>query len=161
MAKKIGIVVAVIVIVAAAFGGGMLFSRQSGGTAGLPGAAAGGPNGTGGPMANLTDEEKAQVESMTEEERQQFFQEKMGSSAPGGAGGPARGGQLEGEVVEVATDSITLKLDSGTQTIYYDTDTVIAYQEGAGKLAAGSKIMVMSQPAADGVNNADAIIVKK
>lgn len=162
MAKKIGIIVAVVVLVAAAFGGGMLLSRQSNGTpSGLPGAAAGGPGGNGGPMANLTDEEKAQLENMTDEEKQAFFQEKMGSSAPGGAGGPARGGQLEGEVVEVATDSITLKLDSGTQTIYYDTDTVIAYQEGAGKLAAGSKIMVMSQPAADGVNNADAIIVKK
>jgi len=130
---------------------------------GMPGAAvAGGPGGQGGPMANLTEAEQAELENMTEEERQAFFQEKMGSAAPGGGpGGPTRGGQLEGEVVDFAPDSLTIKLESGSQNVYYDGDTVIAYQEGAGKLASGSKVIVIAEPAADGVTNASAIIVKK
>ena len=163
--KKVGIIVAVIVFAAAAFGGGMLLGRN-GSTAALPGTpgatAAGGPGGQGGPMANLTDAEQAELENMTDEERQAFFQEKMGSAAPGGgAGGPARGGQLQGEVVDFAADSLTIKLESGSQNIYYDGDTVIAYQEGAGKLAAGSRVLVIAEPTADGVTNASAIVVKK
>jgi len=162
--KKIGIIAAVIVFVAAAFGGGMLLGRNSSTAAlpSMPGAAvAGGPGGQGGPMANLTAQEQAELENMTEEERQAFFQEKMGSAAPGGPGGPARGGQLEGEVVDYAADSLTIKLESGSQNVYYDGDTVIAYQEGAGTLASGSKVIVIAEPAADGVTNASAIIVKK
>lgn len=163
--KKVGIIVAVIVLAAVAFGGGMLFGRNNSTATlpGMPGAAiAGGPGAQGGPMANLTEEEQAELENMTQEERQAFFQEKMGGAAPGGgAGGPARGGQLEGEVVDFAADSLTIKLESGSQNVYYDGDTVIAYQEGAGKLAAGSQVMVIAEPAADGVTNASAIVVKK
>jgi hypothetical protein len=163
--KKVGIIVAVIILAAAAFGGGMLLGRTNSTAAlpGMPGAAvAGGPGGQGGPMANLTAEEQAELESMTPEERQAFLEEKMGGAMPGGGpGGPVRGGQLEGEVVDFAADSLTIKLESGSQNIYYDGDTVIAYQEGAGKLAAGSKVIVIAEPAADGVTNASAIIVKK
>jgi len=165
--KKIAIIVAVVVFAAAAFGGGLLLGR-GGPTAALPGAPGalasgqtGGP-GQGGPMADLTEEERAELESMTDEERQAFFQEKMGAAAPGGGpGGPARGGQLEGEVVDLAPDSLTIKLESGSQNVYYDGDTVIAYEDGAGKLAAGSNVMVIAEPAADGVTNASAIVVMK
>ncbi len=159
--KRIGIIVAVIVFAAAAFGGGMLLGRSGAGapSAAGPGAfAAGGPGGSGGPMADLTDEERAEIESMTEEERQAFFQEKMGGAAPGG---PARGGQLSGEVLEMTTDTITVKLQNGSQTFYYDADTTIAYEKGAADLAAGSKVLVIAEPAADGVTNATAIVVEK
>lgn len=163
--KKVGIVVAVIVFAAAAFAGGMLLGRggSPGTLPGTPGAmAAGGPNGQGGPLADLTEAEKAEIEGMTEEERRAFFQEKMGGAAPGGgAGGPGRGGLLEGELTEVASDTITVKLENGTQNVYYDADTTIGYEEGAGKLVAGSSVIVVSEPAADGVVNATAILIKK
>lgn len=161
--KKIGIAVAAIVFAAAAFGGGMLLGRggASGALPGAPGAMAAGPDGQRGPMADLTEEEQAQLENMTDEERQAFFQEKMGGQVPGGgAGGPGRGGLLEGELTEVASDTITVKLENGTQNVYYDAETTIGYEEGAGKLAAGVSVIVVSEPAADGVVNATAILVK-
>lgn len=162
--KRIGIIVAVIVFAAAAFAGGMLLGRggASGALPGAPGAMAAGPDGQRGPMADLTEAEQAEIEGMTETERQEFFQKKMGGQAPGGgAGGPGRGGLLEGELTEVASDTITVKLKNGTQNIYYDADTTIGYEEGAGKLASGSSVIVVSEPAADGVVNATAILVKK
>jgi len=166
--SKIAIVVAVVVFAAAAFGGGMLLGRANPTSAALPGAPGamlagqpGGP-GQGGPMANLTEEEQAELENMTEEERLAFFQEQMGGAAPGGgAGGPARGGQLQGEVLDLAEDSLTVKLESGSQNVYYDGETVIAYVDGAAKLAAGSTVMVIAQPAADGVTNASVIVVMR
>lgn len=159
MKRLIVYVVAAIVLAAAGFAGGMYFQRSQ---AAVPGAmGARGAGGAGGPMANLTDEERTQLESMTDEERQQFFQEKMGSAGPGAPGGPARGGNLEGEVVEVAADTVTLKLSSGTQTVYTDENTVVARQDGAGELAAGAKVLVFSQPSADGVNTASCIVVVK
>ena len=95
-------------------------------------------------MADLTEEEQAALEEMTEEERQAWLEENMGDRAA--LGGPTRGGNLEGEVIEVAEDSITISLESGSQTIYVDENTVIAYVEGAGDLAAGSTVMVIAEP---------------
>ena len=44
-----------------------------------------GPGGrNGGPMANLTDAERQQLQNMTDEQRQQFFAEKMGGQAARG-----------------------------------------------------------------------------
>lgn len=81
---------------------------------------------------------------------------------PNGAGGMVRGGNLEGEVLEVAEDTITVDLgDSGSQTFYITDDTVVAYVEGASPLATGSTVMVMAQPsAAEAVTNASLVVVK-
>lgn len=158
MKRLIVLIVAAVVLAAAGFAGGLFYQKGQTPAAGDFAARGTGPGGTGGPMANLTTEEQAQLESMTEEERQAFLQEKMGAA---GAGGPARGGNLEGEVVEVAADTITLKLDSGSQTVYTDADTVIAKQDGAGDLAAGATVLVFSQPSADGVNTASVVVVLK
>ena len=125
-----------------------------------PGRDPGGRPGGGGPMMNLTDEERAQLQSMTDEERAEFMEEKFGE---GGlpAGGPMRGGTLEGEVLEVADDTITLALESGgSQTVYTDAETLVAYADGAGDLAAGAQVLVIAEPAADGVTNASVLVVK-
>ncbi|MBU4555430.1 MAG: hypothetical protein KJ747_00970 [Actinobacteria bacterium] len=161
--KTIGIVIAVIVLVGAAFWGGGIYANAGTSAAGTgPGAGVDGQGrGAGGPMADLTDDERAQIESMTDEERQEFLAEKFDGQVPTGGPGGIRGGTIDGEVLEVAQDTVTLKLTSGSQTVYYDGDTTIAYEGGAAKLAAGSQILVIAEPAADGVTNASVIVVKK
>ncbi len=152
--KAIVLAIAVIVLVGGAFWGGTLY-RSSQAPAGFAGE--GEAQGMrGGFMANLTEEEQAELESMTAEERQAWLQENMGDV---GQGGPMRGGNLEGEVIEVADDTITISLDSGSQTLYLDEDTVVAYAEGAGDLTAGSLVMVQAEPAADGVTTATLVVV--
>ena len=132
-------------------------------------AQADGPGGmSGGPMAQLTEAERAQIQNMTEEERRQFFQEKMGDNAPGGAAGVGRAGgpgglTVEGEVLEVSDESITVKTtNGGSQSIYLNDSTVIAYAEGAeaGALEKGDDIVVTAQPEADNVMTATTVIVK-
>jgi predicted methyltransferase len=76
-----------------------------------------------------------------------------------GQGGPARGGNLEGEVSEVAEDTITISVDSGSQTVYIDEDTVVAYVEGAGELVAGSSVRIQADPTTDGVTTATLVVV--
>jgi hypothetical protein len=75
-------------------------------------------------------------------------------------GGPMRGGTLEGEVVEVAEGTLTIKIESGSQTFYTDEDTVLAYVEGAGELTTGATVMVIATPSADGVTSASLVVVK-
>jgi hypothetical protein len=163
--KTILIIVGAVVLLGAAFYGGIAFQTAKGGTGDA--VAVGGPGGAGGPMANLTADERAQLQSMTDEERQAFFQEKMGGQAPGGTipGGAGRGmvgGLMEGEVIEVADGTITLKLTSGSsQTLYTDADTIIAKAEGAADLEVGSVVLVSATPEADGVTTASVIVVKQ
>jgi len=158
--RVIVLALAVLALVSGAFWGGMWFQESKAPT-GPGGFVTSSSDGTGrgfqgGPMANLTEEEQAEFEAMTEEERQAWFQENMG--APG-AGGPVRGGNLKGEVIEVAEDTITVSLDSGSQTFYVDEDTVIAYVDGAGTLAAGSQVMVVAEPSTEGVTTATLVVV--
>lgn len=117
-------------------------------------------------MANLTAEEQSALQGMSDEERQAFMQEKFGNQMPGGAApsGAGRGmggGLMGGEVIEIADDTVTLKLDSGSsQTVYTDEDTIIATAEGAADLAVGSSVLVAATPVADGVTTATLIVVK-
>ncbi len=163
--KVAGIMLAVVVLVGASFWGGMAYTGAASDAAATAGGAfprtADGA-GRGGPMSNLTDEERARVEGMTEEERQAFFQEQFGDQPPeaGGVRG-LRGGSVEGEVIEVGPDTITIKLpDAGSQTIYTDENTAIGYVDGASELAAGSSIIAITVPEADGVTTARAIVVE-
>jgi hypothetical protein len=113
-----------------------------------------------GPMGQLTEEEQAELEGMTEAERQQWLEDKFGAAPGAGPAGMARGGDIEGEVVEVAADSLTVKLESGSQTFYTDEKTVVAYTKGAGELAAGSTVMLFAGPSSDGVATATLVVVK-
>lgn len=142
--KAIILGVAALVLAVGAFWGGSVY----GGTRSTIGVAAGGSaqGMRGGPFADLTEEEQAELEGMTAEERQAWMEENMGTPPDGALGGPARGGTLEGEVIEATTDSLTLSLENGSQTIYLDENTVIAYVEGSGELAAGSQVMVIATP---------------
>ncbi len=112
-----------------------------------------------GPMAQLTDEERAQLESMSDEERQAFLQERMGGEAPGG--GPMRGGTLEGVVVDQDADAITIELASGgSQTVYLDDETILAFAEDTGDLAVGADVLLLAEPVADGVTTARVVVVR-
>ncbi|MEN6429432.1 MAG: DUF5666 domain-containing protein [Coriobacteriales bacterium] len=155
MKKTIVFVAAAVLLVAVGFAGGLFYQKSQTPSVGGPGDSEANAR---GPMASLTSEERSQLQTMTEEERQQFLQKKFGAAVPGG---PMRGGNLEGDVVEVADDAVTLKLSSGTQTVYIDQDTVIASAGGAGDLTAGATVMVFSTPSADGVNTASCIVVEK
>ncbi|MBN2405843.1 MAG: hypothetical protein JXE06_09710 [Coriobacteriia bacterium] len=160
--KKIMLVLAALVLAGGAFYGGTLYA---GSTSSAPEAAGAGARNANGPMTDMTDEERAAMADMTEEERAAFLEEQgMDVSAmPGGGGasGAARGGLLEGEVIEVASDTITLALESGgSQTVYYDDTTVTGYAEGATDIAAGSQVLLFSASEADGVTTAQAIIVQ-
>jgi len=77
----------------------------------------------------------------------------------GGPGG-ARGGTLEGEVLDMSSDSLTVSIENGSQTVYLDEDTVIALVEGAPELTAGSNVIIIAEPAADGVSLAGVVVVK-
>lgn len=159
--KTIVLAVAVLVLVGGAFWGGTAYqsARTPVGPDGAFAAAGDGTMPQGGPMADLTDEERQELENMSDAERQEWFQDNMGDRGAG-QGGPMRGGMLEGEVLEVAEGTLTIKVDSGSQTFYTDADTVFAYVEGAGELAAGSTVMVVATPAADGVTTASLVVVQ-
>lgn len=161
--------VVALALIGAAFYGGTVYGKAgaSTGPGGLVSMADGSspPNGMGGPMANLTEEEQAQLESMTDEERREFLQQKMEDSgvempAGGGMRGPG-GGVIEGTVLEVADDSVTIELaNGGSQTVYTDDDTIVAKTEGAGELTKDADVLVVATPEADGVTIATAIVVK-
>ncbi len=162
-AKAIVLAVAMSVLIGAAFWGGMWYqsSKSPAGFArgGMP-AGDGAIPGSGGPTANMTDEERAEFEDMTDAERLEFMQQNFGDDAAR-AGGPMRGGTLEGKVIEVADDTITLSLEGGgSQTVYTDVDTLVAYAEDAGELAAGAQVTVVAEPTADGVTTASLVVVK-
>lgn len=157
MKRNIIVGVVVVLLIGAAFFGGTYFAKST------TTAGPGGVRGAGGPMGNMTAEEKAKVDAMTDAERQAYFQEQMGSQAASGTVGPrgGGGGLVTGDVIEVATDTITVKVGTNSQTIYIDDSTVIGYEEGASTIAAGSSILVFSEPSADNVVTAQAILVKK
>lgn len=144
--KAVLLGVAVLVLVAGAFWGGTVLGGSSD-TTGV--TATGGQEMRGGPFADLSDAERAELESMSDEERQAWLQENMGSRPNGAQGGPTRGGTLQGEVIEATDDSITISLESGSQTVYLDSATVIAYVEGAGELGAGANVLVIAGPTGD------------
>jgi hypothetical protein len=158
-AKTAVLAVVMLAIGAGAFLGGVAYQKaKSPAGQGAAFAPGGGP---GGGFANLTDEERAQLESMTDEERRQWFEQRMGSAASA-SGAPRRGGLLQGEVIEVDGDALTVKVENGSETVYTDDSTVIAYVEGAGKLAAGSNVMIMATPPADdGVATASLVVVTR
>lgn len=154
-------VLVIVAFVAGAFAGPQLMRTAGIGGQTVLGAAGGPPN--GGPMANLTDAERQQVQSMSESERQKFFQEKMGGQMPAGAPGGRGGVVVEGQVVDVATDSATIKTTSGgSQTVYLDDTTVVGHVEKGSDtaIASGDNVVVAAQPEADNVVTAKAVIVK-
>lgn len=165
--KAVGIILAAVVLAGAAFWGGIAYTNgTSGGAAASANGFPGAPTGAdgqfrGGPMANLTEEERTRLQGMSDEERQAFFQEKMGDQAPPAGAGGQRSGAVEGEILEIADDTITVKLaDSGSTTIYTDENTVVGYAKGVTEMSAGSKIIAIVTPEADGVNTASAIVVQ-
>jgi hypothetical protein len=146
-ARTAVIAVVMLAIGAGAFFGGVAYQRAKNQTAQGAAFAPGARPGAGG-FANLTEEERAQLESMTDEERRQWFEQRMGSAASA-SGAPRGGGLLQGEVIEVDGDALTVKVENGSEAVYTEDSTVIAYVEGAGKLAAGSNVMILATPTAD------------
>lgn len=164
MKSKVVLVVIVVVLVVAAFAGGALVGPRL-----LPGALGGrviaaGPGGAVGPFGQLSDAERTQLQNMSDTERQQYMQDKFGSQAPNGRGRGLGGAALiEGEILDVATDSISVKTSNGgSQTIYTDSDTVIGYVKGseAADLAKGMTVVVATEREADGVSSAKFVLVK-
>ncbi|MDO8880522.1 MAG: DUF5666 domain-containing protein [Coriobacteriia bacterium] len=160
--KIVVLMLGMLVVAGVAFWGGTAYQRAQSPTGLARGGllAADGAVPGGGPMASMTDEQRAEFEDMTDEERLEFMQENFGDDAAR-AGGPMRGGTLEGEVIEVADDTLTLSLEGGgSQTVYTDEDTIVAYAEGAGDLAPGAQVTVIAEPAADGVTTASLVVVE-
>jgi len=160
--KKALLVTAIIVLIGGAFWAGTLVGSPS---SPQVDAFAQGRGAMGGPLADLTDEERQAFQEMTDEERQAFLENRgidAGQATGGGsAGGPMRGGIIQGEVIEIAEETITVALDfGGSQTVYLDADTVTAYAEGAGQLTTGSNVLLFSEPEADGVTTAIALVVR-
>ncbi len=157
------ITLGVVVLLAAAFWGGTLFA----------GGQAAGPGGPGGGFAELSASERQELQSMSDEERQAFFEDKgidMPAGGPGGMpgadgatagrrGGP---GTLEGTVAAISGEEVTVALTGGGSTVVYvDADTVKAVAEGStGTLSEGAEVLVFAEPEADGVMTARAIVVK-
>jgi len=171
MNKTIGIVIGGVLIAGAAFAGGYLLAANKTASTGPAGPAA---------FARLTDAERQQLSSMSEEERQAFFKEKgieMPAGGPMGQGGtPGQDGMpgapngrrgpgatlLEGTVSDMTADKITIALTAGgSASAYYDDKTVVASVEGKSPtLEKGATVIVFTEPEAAGVNAAQAIVVK-
>jgi len=155
--KAIVLVIAALALAGGAFWGGMTYQGAQTPAAFVAGTAQGM---RGGPFAGLSEEEQAELEAMTPEERQAWMEES-GGAPDGGPVGGMRGGTLEGQVIEVAEDTITISItDGGSQTFYTDDDTVVAYVEGADALSAGSTVLVIAAPAADAVTTASLVVVQ-
>jgi hypothetical protein len=160
---KPGVIIAIAaVLVIGAFVGGWYIgsSQVEDATAATP---AQGPEG-------LSEEDRAAMQEMSPEERQEFMAERGIELPAGGMGRPdgaegatgMRGGQIEGEVIEMGDDTLTLALtDGGSQTVYIDGDTVIAYEESVvgTEIAESTPILLLGQPEADGVMTATMLIV--
>ena len=172
MNNKIVLAIAAVVIAEVAFGGGYLVATKVGDSSS---SNAAGRTGPGGAFAQLTEAEREQLQTMTAEERTQFFRDKGielpqgfdGANAPGGAtGAPGgiRGGTrlLEGTVNSVAADKITLTLASGgSATVYVDADTVKAAVSGANpEIVKDAKVYVLAETEAEGVTAARIVVVK-
>lgn len=172
--KKVVIVVAVIAAMGVGFLGGMYVKGATSEdvvplAGGMPGDS-GGPGGIQGgvPFGDMTEQERTEFEAMSPEERQAFMQERFGDEMPGrggqgGPGGPGgRGGLIDGEIVEVADDSLTIALaDGGSNVVGIDGETLVAsVQGGDPALVAGASVLVFSEMEAQGVVSARAIIVR-
>lgn len=161
MKKTIGIVIGAVVVAALAFGAGFYVK-------GFTDSAA--RDRARGAFGSLSDAERQQLRDMTAEQRQQFFRERGiempadGRFGPGGAAGGRPGGTrlLDGTVVSLSGDQLTLKLaDGGSTTVYVGTDTVKATAQGAtAKLAAGAKVLVVAEREAEGVTAAKVVVVR-
>ena len=119
------------------------------------------------PGAGLAQMDREQLKDMTEEERQAFFEEQgmeppVGGMGVGGMRGGSGGGMIEGTVLAIDDESITLELaDGGSQTIYLGDETTYAETSEAGVagLAEGVTVRVAGTPQADGVVTADSVVV--
>jgi len=163
MSKTIGLVIGAVLIAGAAFAGGWFLSANSSGP-----SSPGGPGG----FAQLSETERAQLQSMSEAERQAFFEEKgieMPTGGPGGQpgqapGGPPRGGSslLEGTVSGISDDKITVTLTAGgSANVYVDASTVVASVDGkSATLEEGATVLIFTEPEAAGVNAAKAVVIK-
>jgi hypothetical protein len=174
MNKTIGLVIGAVLIAGAAFAGGWFLSPN--------GSAPGGPGGPGG-FAQLSEAERAQLQGMSDTERQAFFDEKgieMPAGGPGGPGGP--GGQagqgapgeapsgrpnggptlLEGVVASTTDDKITVTLTAGgSANAFVDDSTVVASVDGkTAVIEQGAAVLVFTEPEAAGVNAAKAVVIK-
>ena len=165
--KTPAVIAVALVVALAAFGAGWYASGAVGDSGG-PVAATGEPGvGGGGGLGRLSEEDRAKVQAMTPEERDAFMQEQFGGAVPPGAepGAPGRGmrgGMVEGEIIEVASDTITVAMtDGGSMTVYTGSDTVVAYAEGveAAALAEGQNVSISTAPEADGVTSATMVVV--
>lgn len=166
MNKTAAVILVVVALLAAAGAGvgGYLLGKNGSGASQDPRGA----------FAQLTTEERTALQSMSAEERTAFFKEKgidlptggpMGGGVAGDAlGGPGGrpGGTVEGEVLSMDAETVTVKLaGGGSQKVYVDADTVKATADGStAKLAVGAQIIVLTTPEADNVMAATAIIVK-
>ena len=164
--KTPAVIAVALVVALAAFGAGWFASgalEDDGGSV----ATTAEPGLGGGGLGRLSEEDRAKVQAMSPEERDAFMQEQFGGEVPPG-GGPGdlgrgmRGGMVEGEVIEVASDTITVALaDGGSMTVYTGSDTVFAYADGveATALAEGQSVSISTEPEADGVTSAKMVVV--
>ena len=179
MSKTIIMVLVAAVLVAAGFAGGYVVANKAADASSAT-ANATGRQGPGGAFMQLTEEERQQLQNMTADERQQFFKDKgidvpegfdasrvpsgTADGAPGGAGGMRFRGSsgVEGSVVSVTEDRITVKLnDGGSATLYVDGNTIVAAVSGATpKLVQGASVYAVVEQEAEGVTAAKAVIVK-
>lgn len=165
MKRTAAILIVIALVVAAGTGvGGYLLGKNTAGGSNNPAAA----------LGALTDAERQSLQTMTAEERAAFFKDKgidlpaggpMGDAAAdpavsGPGGGP--GGAVEGEVLSMDAETVTIKLvGGGSQQVYVDADTVKATADGStSKLAVGAQVIAFTTPEADNVMAATALIVK-
>lgn len=176
MNRNIGIGIGVVLVAGAAFAGGYYLPSLTGAD------TRAGANGPGGAFAQLTDAERQQLQGMTDEQRQAFFEEKgidMPAGGPGGAtagaasgtatgaqggqGGPDGGTQfVEGTVASYSDGKMNVTIASGgSSNVYVDDSTIVASVDGKSTtITTGSKVAVTSRQEAAGVSAALSVVIE-
>jgi len=155
--RNLGIAVAAGVLVVAAFFGGTMYADSTSSE----------ETSVHGEFGGMGAEDRAYTQEMTPEEGMTYMQEQFGGEMPEGMPpgrfGGTRGGVLEGSIISIDDESVTIELEGGgSQIAYVADDTVIAFAEGSGDadLTEGASILVVGEPTGDGILTARVVVVK-
>ncbi len=142
MKKILPIIIIIIIVGCGAFFGGMKYEQSKSPLSGLGGQ-------------NLQD--------LSPEQRQQFFQGSMGGNLPERAGRGEASSFLNGEVIDKDEQSLTLKMpDGGSRIVFFSDSTEISKTtEGlVDDVEIGKQIMISGEQNSDGSYSAKTIQIR-
>jgi hypothetical protein len=139
MKKLLPIIIALIIVGGGAFYGGMKYGQSK------------------SPLGNFS---RQNFQNLSEEQRQELFQGNVGEALQGRIGRGAGAGFLNGEVIAIDEQSLTMKMSDGSSRIvFFSNSTQISKTtEGStSDIEVGKQIMITGQQNSDGSYTAQTI----